>query len=167
MTDRVNHAMFVSDAARPFPLMVTLQGLWFSNACKRMLLNIVKQSCNALHDSHIACLLPVFMVFPCLLQQNYFHKSSMAMGFRFPLAISSSPSRRILSSSADDMRFSSASLAIFMVARRFRDFTAFFIKPSSPEITWRAPKRSEFNCNCIAVIVVSFLLLQNYTFFFY
>ena len=49
------------------------------NARERVLLNIVEQVCNALHDFYITSLLPILMVFSCLFQQNYFHKSSIAM----------------------------------------------------------------------------------------
>ena len=49
------------------------------NARERVLLNIVEQVCNALHDFYITSLLPILMVFSYLFQQNYFHKSSIAM----------------------------------------------------------------------------------------
>ena len=96
------------------------------------------------------------VVFLSFLKQNYFHKSSIAMGWKFPSAMSFSPWRTMSSSSAIDI--TSASLACFCEAMRLSDLTAFFIRPSSSEITWRAPKSSELSCSCTAVITSNILI---------
>lgn len=149
-TNGVNHTVFVSNATAPFPLEIALQWFRLTQTCKWMLLYVFKQSGNALHDLFITCLLPVVTIFLGLLEQNYFHRSSIATGWKLPSAISSSPWRTISSNSAIDMASSDFA---FCAAIRLSERTAFFIRPSSDEMAWRAPKSSVLSCIWIAVII--------------
>ena len=159
--DGINHAMFISNATTPFALKIALQGFWFTKTCERMLLNILKQGGNALHNLLITCLLPVVAVFLGFLQQNYFHRSSIATGWHFPSAISFSPWFTISSSSA--IVITSALAPFFCKARRLSERTAFFIKPSSPDMVWSAPKSSALSRICTAVITFRvYFFLQKY-----
>ena len=123
-TDGVNHAVLIGDAATPFSSKIPLHGFGLTLACKRMLLNVLQQLRDMLHGGIIACLLPVVTVFLGLLKQNYLHRSSMAMGWKLPSAMSFSPWRTMSSSSAIDII--SASLACFCSAIRLSERTAFF-----------------------------------------
>ncbi len=162
-TDGVNHTVFVSNATAPFTLKIAFQWFRFTQACKWMLLYVFKQGGNALHDLFITCLLPVVTVFLGLLEQNYFHRSSIATGWKLPSAISLSPWRTIFSSSAIDMGSSDFA---FCAAIRFSERTAFFIKPSSDDMVWRAPKSSELSCICNTVIItIVFICLQIYEYY--
>ncbi len=120
---------------------------------------------NAFHDFYVTRLLPVVTVFLGFFKQNYFHRSSIATGWKFPSLMSFSPSLTIFSNSVIDIRFSS--FACFCEAIRFKDLTAFFIRPSSPDIVWRAAKSSELSCICMEVIssCVYLFCLQIYTYF--
>ena len=155
--DRVNHTVLIGDATTPFALKVSLQRLWLAQSREWMLFNVLQQCADALHDFHVTRLQPIITVLPGLLQQDYFHRSSMSMGWKFPSAMSFSPWRTISSNSAIDIRFSS--LACFWEAIRLSDLTAFFIRPSSPDIVWRAPKSSALSCICTAVIKRYFCFL--------
>ena len=99
-TDGVNHAVLIGDTAAPLALKVSFQGFRLALARKRMLLYVFQQFGNALYDFHITRLLPVVTVFLGFLQQDYFHRSSMAMGWKLPSAMSFSPWRTMSSSSA-------------------------------------------------------------------
>ena len=112
---------------------------------------------NAIHNLFITRLLPVVTVFLGLLKQNYFHRSSIATGCKLPLAISSSPWRTI--SSNDSV----SSVFALCAAIRFSERTAFFIRPSSDEMVWRAPKSSALSCICSPVITsIVCIPLQRY-----
>ena len=54
--NRVNHAVLISNAARPFATMIAFKRLGFSYTRKGMELNVIKQIGNAFH----VCTLPVF-----------------------------------------------------------------------------------------------------------
>ncbi len=148
----VDHAVLIGNAATPFALKIALQGLWLAKSSERMQLNIFQQFGNALHDFYITRLLPVVTVFLGFLQQDYFHRSSMAMGWKLPSAMSFSPWRTMSSSSANDI--TSASLACFCRAIRLRERTAFFIRLSSLDMVWRASKSSALSCICTVVISI-------------
>lgn len=90
-TDRIDHAVLIGDTAAPFALKISLQGFRLTHTSKRMLLYVFQQFSNALHDFHITRLLPVVVAFLGFLQQDYFHRSSMAMGWKLPSAMSFSP----------------------------------------------------------------------------
>ena len=80
-TDGIYHAVLIGDSTAPFSLEVTLQRLRLTKTGKWMLFNVSKQVCDALHDGKITRLLPVITVFLGFFQQDYFHKSSIAMGW--------------------------------------------------------------------------------------
>lgn len=145
----INHAVLISDAPAPLTLKVALQGFRLAKTGERMLLNVLKQFRYALHDFHVSCLLPVIVIFSGFLEQNYFHRSSMAIGWKLPFLISSSPWRTMSSSSARDILLSSL---YFFAAIRLSERTAFFISPSSLAMVCRAPKSSALSCICSAVI---------------
>ena len=78
--DGIDHTMLIGNATTPFALKIALQWLGLAKSSERMQLNILQQFGNALHDFHITCLLPVVAILLGFLQQNYFHRSSMAIG---------------------------------------------------------------------------------------
>lgn len=146
-TDGINQTMLVSYTTRPFSAF-SPQRFRLTNPIKRMFHNICQQRRDAFHNTHIPCLFPIFQIFICLWKNYYFHKSSNFTIRPLPFLMSSSPCLRISTIAGDDIMYSVSSIITFFAARRFRDFTAFFIKPSSSDITLSAPKSSEFNCNC-------------------
>ena len=149
----VNHAVLIVDAPAPLALEIAFQWLWFAYTSKRMFLYIIKQVGDALHDFYITRLLPIITIFTGFFKQNYFHRSSIAMGCRLPAAISLSPWRTISSSSAIGITL----LVCFCAAIRLSARTAFFIKASSPDMACRAPKSSVLICICAAVITAIFI----------
>ena len=71
--------MLIGYSSAPFAIR-PLQWLWLPNAGKRMFLDVREQIGDAFHDTRVTGAFPIVTVFPCLLQKNYFHKSSNAMG---------------------------------------------------------------------------------------
>ena len=150
--NRIDQTVFFCDAARPHPMEVAFQWLWFSNARKGMLLNISKQRRYPFHHFFIAALEPIIPIFQSLWRIDYFHKSSSFTDSPLPFLMSSCACISLSSIRGDDIRYSVSFIVCFWLAIRFKAFTAFFIRPSSSEIICRAPNNSEFNCNCIAVM---------------
>ena len=60
--DRVNHAMLIGNATTPFALKIALQRLWLAQSREWVLLNVLKQCADALHDFHVTRLQPIITV---------------------------------------------------------------------------------------------------------
>lgn len=159
-TDGINQSMFVGDASAPFAIRA-FQRFWLANTGEWMRLNVFQQFSDAFNDLLITRFNPVFLVSPSLLQKNYFHKSSRAIGVKFPSSISLSPSCKISTMAGEDMMYSVSSIVRFLATILLSAFTAFFIRLSSSDMTCKAAKSSEFNCK--AVIMYFFAIaLQSY-----
>ena len=149
--DGVNHAVLISDAATPLALEIAFQWLWLTKTSKRVLLNVGKQSPDTLENTYILGAFPVLQMFRRLRKYGYFHISSKVITLKLPFFMSSSPWRTISSNSAIDKVSSDF---VFCAAIRFSERTAFFIKPSSDDMVWSAPKSSELSCICSTVILL-------------
>ena len=151
----VNQTMFIGNSPTPFAILAP-QWFWLANARKWMFQNVFKQGSDTLQDTFVTRLFPVFQVFFSSWHELYFHKSSSLMTRPRPSLISSCPCLMTSTIAGDDMRYSVSSFARFFEASRFRDLTAFFIKSSSSEMIWSAPKSSELSCVCMFAMTERF-----------
>lgn len=126
---------------------LTFQRLWLANTRKRMQLYIFKQGCDRFKNTWVTRVLPIISVSLCMFKQNYFHRSSMAIGSKLPLAIISSLSRRIFTISSGDMIYFVSSIACFLADNYLIYLTAFFIRPSSSAMMLSPRNNSAFCCN--------------------
>ncbi len=148
VTDGIHQTVFICDAATPLTTL-PLQRLWLANARKWMTLNVFQQIGNAFQNTLVTSSFPIIPVLLSLFEQNYFHRSSMAIDVKFPSAISFSPWRKISTMAGEDMIYSVSSIACFFAVNFFRYFTAFCIRLSSSAIMLNSRNNSAFNCNAV------------------
>lgn len=156
ITDRIHETVFVSNSAAPYTMQVAFQRLWLANASKRVLKNIVKQFCYALHNALIACCFPICQVFVGPGHELYFHISSNLTTRPRPSSMSFCPWRIILTISGEDIMYSVSSIACFWAVNFLRYLTAFFMRFSSSAITLNSRNNSAFSCN---VVILSFFIM--------
>lgn len=143
----VNQTMLVCNTTTPQTMLLSLQWFWLTDASKWVLKNISQQRRNTLHNAFISCLLPIFQVFFGSGKELYFHKSSSLITRPRLFLMSSCPCLIISAMAGEDIRYSVSSIACFLAVSLFRDFRAFFIRPSSSAMMLNSRNSSAFSCS--------------------